>query len=48
MSNEQEPNTQIFQEPNTKNDPNSEIIQVPEDEVMDSDNESEAQEPNTL
>ena len=48
MNNEQESDVQAFQEPNTKQDPKGGIIQVPEDEVMDTDNEEEAQEPNTL
>lgn len=48
MSNEQESDFQAIQEPNTKQDPKSGIIQVPDDEVMDNESESEAQEPNTL
>ena len=49
MSNDQEPNTGIAQEPNTKQEPNTGIVKVQEDEVMGDENNDEAiQEPNTI
>lgn len=49
MSSAQEPESADIQEPNTKQEPNTGIIKVPEDEVMgDSEQDEAIQEPNTI